>query len=237
MSLPLISIIVPILNESVALLSFYEHLSTQEPPWELIFVDASPQTILPEALQNTPKVSILQAPIGRGSQMNLGASKALGDIFLFLHVDLRLPENALHQIRNAITCGYVGGGFFKRFEPTHFLLFWNQFLLNWIRTAMFHSMVGTNGIFCQRAIFQQMKGFQEWPFLEDVDFSDRLKKQGTLKFFQTPIVVSSRKYQKDGVWKRTFKNIYILILFRFLQKNPQFLLKYYSSTTDSRVHS
>ncbi|MEK7483448.1 MAG: TIGR04283 family arsenosugar biosynthesis glycosyltransferase [Planctomycetota bacterium] len=238
----LISIIVPILNEAQGLLPFYEHLSSQESPWELILVDASATSSFPPSLQNLPQVTLLHSSLGRGKQMNVGGSASQGEILFFLHVDLRLPSKALQQIREAISHGYCGGGFFKKFTPSHFLLLVNQFFLNWIRTRLFRSMVGTNGIFCSRAVFQKMQGFREWPFLEDVDFSDRLKKQGLLKFFKTPILVSARKYQKEGVWKRTFKNIYILFLFRFLQKDPHSLVKYYasdpaSSTLDSGIIS
>lgn len=225
----LISIIVPIWNEEAFVLPFYEHLLIQEPPWELIIVNAGGPKHPLDTLAEKTNLLIVNSLPGRGLQMNIGATHAKGSIFLFLHIDLKLPPQGLFLIRKTLLQGYGGGGFFKKFVPTHFLLWINQILLNWIRASLFSSLVGTNGIFCQKDIFMKLQGFREWPFLEDVDFSDRLKRATKLKMIRKPILVSARKYQKDGVFQRTWKNIYILFLYRIRKRSPEELIQLYQN--------
>lgn len=231
----LISIIVPTYNESPQeLLAFLETIQNQEPPWELLFIEGGSklpeiQAILPPQIPTSATIQVLQSDPGRGKQMNYGSQYAKGSIFLFLHLDLRLPPSALKDLRIQLKPPYIGGGFFKKFYPSSFLLRLNEWILNRIRFQRFGSMVGTNGMFCHATLFQEIQGFPDWPFLEDVEFSDRLKKKGPLLVLSTSLLVSSRKYQKEGILKRTLKNLWILFLYRFCKRSPEELSPYYYS--------
>ena len=46
---------------------------------------------------------VIEAPRGRGPQMNAGARLARGETLLFLHADTRLPENALELVASGVS--------------------------------------------------------------------------------------------------------------------------------------
>jgi glycosyltransferase involved in cell wall biosynthesis len=61
----------------------------------------------------------LQAPRGRGLQLNAGAAAAAGDVLCFLHADVRLPPEGIDSIREALSDSRVAGGNFRiRFGET-----------------------------------------------------------------------------------------------------------------------
>src|SRR4051812_34797798 len=64
----------------------------------------------------------LIAPRGRGAQMTAGAAAARGDIFLFLHADTRLPEEADLHILAQLPGTHAWGRFDVRIAGRHALL-------------------------------------------------------------------------------------------------------------------
>src|SRR5258708_8367011 len=56
---------------------------------------------------------LVEAPRGRGAQMNAGARVASGELLVFLHADTRLPVDAARAIRDALARGDWG-----RFDVT-----------------------------------------------------------------------------------------------------------------------
>ena len=48
------------------------------------------------------RLQVLSSARGRGTQMNVGARAAGGDIFLFLHADTKLPEGYHAAIQLAL---------------------------------------------------------------------------------------------------------------------------------------
>lgn len=163
----------------------------------------------------------------RALQMNAGAFEATGDIFLFVHADMRLPPNAIGEIRNRIAEGFVGGGFMKKYEPSGVLLEFYAACLNYFYLYRMRCLVGTNAIFVTRETFQKMNGFSDFSFLEDVAFSDCLKLQGKIAVIQMPVLISSRRYFARGVLRQILTNVTILIRFKLLREDPGHLREVY----------
>ncbi len=46
------------------------------------------------------------------------------------------------------------------------------------RSLRTKSYTGDQGIFTRRSIFEQLNGHRDWPFMEDVDYSERMNKLG-----------------------------------------------------------
>ena len=78
---------------------------------EVIAVDGGSKDGTCEIIkQDFPSVRCFEtAYADRALQMNLGAFEAKSDIFLFVHADMRLPQNAVERVKEKIQLGFVGG--------------------------------------------------------------------------------------------------------------------------------
>ena len=71
-----------------------------------------------------------------------------------------------------------------------------------------------------------MGGFAPMPIMEDYEFVQRLKKQGTIHISQASLLTSSRRWQKLGILKTTLIN-QGMILGYYLKINPENLARWY----------
>ncbi len=163
----------------------------------------------------------------RSLQMNLGAFKSKSDVFIFAHIDMRFPVNAVDLVREKMSHGFIGGGFKKSYNDSTWLLKAYIYLLNQIYLAKMHCLVGTNAIFVTREIFERMKGFSEVAFLEDMIFSECLNKEGGIAIVDQPVIVSSRKYFKNGIINQILRNVRIVLGYKFLHESPVKLREIY----------
>ena len=167
----------------------------------------------------------------RALQMNLGAFEAKGDIFLFVHADMRLPTNAVAAIRTKIKAGYVGGGFKKKYEPSNGFFRIYEFFLNEFYLSLMRCLVGTNAMFVTREVFQKMNGFRDHPFLEDLIFAECLKKHGHIAVIADRVQVSSRRYFRRGILNQIARNLLILIRYKWFHQDPAELRELYEVKT------
>ena len=157
-----ISIIIPVLNEAKfieKLLAYLnEHCNLEK--FECIIVDGGSKddTIRKIKSHNGP-IKILRSDCAsRSKQMNLGASKALGQILYFLHADVIPPDNFVSEILKSIQRGYNAGCFSYQFDRPSLLLKFNS----WCTTFM-HAAIGggDQSLFIQQNAFRTLKGFDE----------------------------------------------------------------------------
>ncbi|MBA2352870.1 MAG: glycosyltransferase, partial [Burkholderiales bacterium] len=83
----MISVIIPVYNESCALPATLARLFAQGGDFEVIVVDGGSSDDTRELAMREPRVRLLVAPKGRALQMNAGAAMAKGTWLLFLHAD------------------------------------------------------------------------------------------------------------------------------------------------------
>ena len=159
--------------------------------------------------------------------MNLGAFESKSDVFIFAHIDIRLPSNAIEVVREKVQKGFVGGGFKKLYDHNTWLLRMYIYLLNQIYLTRMHRLVGTNAMFVTRETFERMNGFSEVALLEDMIFSECLNTQGRIAIVDQPVIVSSRKYFKNGVIKQILRNIRIVLGYKLLHESPVKLREIY----------
>ena len=95
---PVLSIIVPVLNEEKTIAPALWALKPfRERGAEVIVVDGGSDDATMLRARSLADQTI-KAPRGRGIQMNEGAKVARGFIFLFLHADTQLPDDADTQV-------------------------------------------------------------------------------------------------------------------------------------------
>jgi rSAM/selenodomain-associated transferase 2 len=224
---PRTSVIVPVLNERERIRSVIENVeSLPSPvPVEVVVVDGDPSGSTLSVLEQGRAVGLI-ASGGRAGQMNAGARAARGDALVFLHADTRLPEAALCRVRDALDSGCVGGAFDLAFDsgrPGVRLVG----AVGRLRSRLTRMPFGDQAQFFARDYFMDMGGYPLIPLMEDVEFMRRIKKRGgRIRIFPDRAVTSARRYQRDGVCRRTLGNWSLQIRYA-LGADPEELAKRY----------
>ncbi|MDO9516564.1 MAG: glycosyltransferase family 2 protein [Methanosarcinaceae archaeon] len=184
----MISIITPVLNEEGYVKPFLFHLNDleEEGDLELILVDGGSTDSTIDEIQEFAnfkhRLELLDARKGRGNQMNKGAEKARGDILLFLHVDSLINRGSLKIIEKELEDeAIIGGGFKQRFNDPDLFFKLVSFLGNF-RTRSTGIFYGDYGFFIKKEIFEKIGGYDDIPFLEDVEICRKAKRFGKLYY-------------------------------------------------------
>jgi rSAM/selenodomain-associated transferase 2 len=211
----MISIVVPVLNEEECVSGFCRHLSLLDGEYELVVVDGGSSDGTGTAFERCRpwfphRMVLLETLPGRGRQMNAGAQTATGEIFLFLHIDCRIPPDSLDAVEEAMAQqGVIGGGFRHAFMASDLLLSATSSVAN--RMAhRFGVFFGDFGIFIDRNVFFSIGGYDELPFLEDVEFTKKARRHGMLVQINRTIRVSPRRYVRKGRFR--LSAIYVVAL-------------------------
>jgi rSAM/selenodomain-associated transferase 2 len=206
---PLISLILPVLNEAPILAGVLSGLP-RAPDLEIILVDGGSTDATLKMAARFPHVRPLTAPQGRGAQMNAGARVARGDFFVFLHIDTSLTPDHLAALRRAARDPEIKAGAFYLHlaPPTPFLRFiaWGA---NW-RCRLFQLPYGDQAIFVRRDLFFALGGFAcRRP--EDLDLVIRLRRLTRLRLLTPPVSSSGRQWLEHGNLKTSGSHWVFLI--------------------------
>jgi rSAM/selenodomain-associated transferase 2 len=202
---PEISVIIPAANEAAALPSCLARIAGA--PNEILVVDAQSEDDTAELARAAGCLVLKSAERNRARQLNLGASKARGRIFLFLHADTFLPLGGLKKIIDAIDRrGAVGGAFSRRYRSPSWTLALTSRLAA-LRNRAIGWHLGDQGIFVRRDIFEKMNGYRDIPIFEDLDFSRRLRTCGRTVTLTPPVYSSARRFEAMGPMRRTWADI------------------------------
>ncbi len=197
-SSPVISIIIPTLNEEKTIGALLNHLHQICLGVELIVVDGgSTDSTTTIASQ---KARVLSSPPGRAHQMNCGARAASAPVLWFIHADCWIDPNALDQLREALSSpDTIGGGLTLEFD--HHTLALDYLAWSSTRRARYlHQIFGDQALFVRRSVFEQLGGFPELPIMEDLEFSRRLTRRGRLVVLPATSTASSRRFLEHGTW-------------------------------------
>ena len=224
---PSISFIIPTLNEADYIEKALRSIDIENSDIECLVVDGGSNDGTCAIVRQWPQIQIISADqSGRGYQMNLGARSATGDVFVFLHADCIMPENALVDLRKVLKSDQiVGGSFCLGFVRRHWLLQFSSFL-----SRINHPLTtyGDQAQFMRRDVFHNIQGFKEWPLMEDLEIQFRLKKKGRLVKIRRPVMSSDRRYQSPGPIFRQMLNVVLVGLF-LVGVQPARLARWYKS--------
>ncbi len=228
-----IAVIIPVLNEQEALPGLLQALMPLGFE-EIIVVDGGSRDGTVDVARTLCELMadfhfrIMSGPCGRASQMNAGAGLASADILLFLHADTHLPHNA----RQAVECAMVdqqcvGGRFDVRFTRDTGCAWMVSRLMN-LRSRLSGISTGDQTIFVRRSVFEHMGGFADIPLMEDIEFSRRLKRLGTIAALRDTVTTSFRRWEQHGPL-RTIVRMWVFRFLYWLGWDPRRLQHYYDS--------
>lgn len=226
----MISIITPVLNEKENIRIYFDHIDGLNGDFELILVDGGSSDGTLDEIEKVKKefhhpLTIVSSLQGRGLQMNKGAKAAKGDILLFLHIDSKIEADSLYIIKKRISeDDIIGGGFTHSFsDPDTFLKLTSAF--GNFRARATKIFFGDFGIFIKKDIFDSMGGYEEIPFLEDVELCRKAKKYGKLDQIDRLIITSPRRYLKKGRIRLT-AFFTLAVFLNIVGLRPKFLYRY-----------
>ncbi|GAB4372909.1 MAG: TIGR04283 family arsenosugar biosynthesis glycosyltransferase [Calditrichia bacterium] len=222
---PEISIIIPTLNESQTIGDLVNYLHHLDSTTEIIVVDGNSQD---DTFSRIPAIAKkIRAPRGRALQMNAGAARACGNVLWFLHADCRPHPYSLPAIKKVLgNSSVVGGAFEYRHDCSTLLYRVSDYLSN-RKNQLFELIYGDMGIFVRRTTFEKIGRFAEIPIMEDMDFCQRLKREGKIVILPWCMMTSSRRWIKEGPLKNILRNWLLQIGWK-MGFHPATLARYYS---------
>ncbi len=218
---PLISIIIPTLNEEKYLPNLLNSIRKQSyNKYEIIVADANSTDETVEIAKSFGAYVVSGGKPARGR--NNGAKFSNGEYLLFLDADVVLPDNFLEKAVYEFDLFYYEVATF-RFKPIsqlkidHTLFKLANILIE--RTKKIYPLAPGFCIICTRRIFRKIGGFDESLYLaEDHDFVKRASKYskfGIIK--QTNIFVSVRRLEKEGR-VNLLRKYFMVEVYRILKK-------------------
>ncbi|MBE0620698.1 MAG: TIGR04283 family arsenosugar biosynthesis glycosyltransferase [Burkholderiales bacterium] len=194
-----LSIIIPTLNEAACIAATLESLREfRRRGHEIIVADGGSSDATASLVQDLAD-RVVCSPAGRAVQMNAGARAATGDVFLFLHADSRLPEDADRLVLQGLAGGGPAWGRFDvRIDGPQPLLRLVESMMN-LRSRLTRICTGDQGIFVRREAFEAIGGFPRQELMEDIAISVRLRRLSAPLCLRRRCLTSARRWESQGV--------------------------------------
>ena len=224
------SIIIPVLHESDRINSLIDHIHylVRDNGHEIIVVDGSPGKDTVGAIRRKGVIK-LGTGKGRARQMNAGASRAKGEILIFLHADTELPARAFARIDSIMKGNrYVAGAFSLGIRSNKNILRSLARLAS-LRCRITRIPYGDQAIFIRRDYFRKIGSYQELPLMEDVELMRRIKhRRDKICILSDHVMTSARRWEEEGSLFGPVRNTILFTLF-ILRVSPEKLARFYKS--------
>jgi len=222
---PRLSVIIPTRNEASTLPLLLADLAPLRAAGaELIVVDGGSSDATREVA--AARVDrLLEAGAGRARQMNAGAAVARGDYLWFVHADTRIAGAAVRRLLAVLAERPLWGRFDVRLSGPGLALRLVGAMIS-LRSRVTGVATGDQGIFVERESFAALGGYADIPLMEDIELSRRLKRRARPRCVRPPLSTSSRRWERDGVW-RTVLFMWRLRLAYYCGVSPDQLARQY----------
>ena len=198
-----ITLIIPTYNEEKNKPKILHNIKLLNPK-EIIIVDGnslSKPKIFDERLKIISTIS------SRGIQLHTATKYSRQSWLLFLHADTKLCALNIKEIIDFIKKSPSNKiAYFKiKFDSSNFIA---RIIALWgnLRTKLFHLPFGDQCLIISQNYYKSLGGFAPIPIMEDMELMLKIPKNNKT-LLNTYIQTSFRKYEKNGVFKQSFKNI------------------------------
>jgi len=218
---------VPVLRDTAALTKLLAEPRERGDQWIVVNGDPADRSL--DALRAAhPDVRWLDTGPGRGGQLAAGAGRATGEWVLFLHADTRLPTGWRSEVtQSARQASYRWGCFRLRLDTPA----WQARIIEGavrVRVRVFRLPYGDQAMFVRRATLEALGGVPRLPLMEDVALARRLGRIGPPFRSALPAVTSARRWERDGWWRRSARNVWLLTQY-MLGAPPERLARTYQT--------
>ena len=201
---PLVSVIIPTLNEAERLPSTLERVRGVEGV-EMIVADGGSRDATRE-VAGKAGATVIEAGKGRAEQMNAGVDRAQGRYLLFLHADTLLPEGFADTVRRTLDDpATVLGAFGFRTDGVGLfmrIVEWGTY----VRSSLFSWPYGDQAVFLEKRVFRELGGFGDLPIMEYFDLVRRLRCRGRVVTAPDCVVTSARRWRRLGILRTMLRN-------------------------------
>ncbi|MFM7346853.1 MAG: TIGR04283 family arsenosugar biosynthesis glycosyltransferase [Tagaea sp.] len=225
MSFVRLTLIVPALDAAIFLPASLAALA-EAPAAERILVDGGSSDATRD-IAAAKGWRVVDAPRGRGIQLDRGAREAAGDWLLFVHADTVLAPGWHTSVREFATDpdNVARAGYFRlAFATDNPRAARVARLANW-RARTLGLPYGDQALLIARAAYEKLGGYRPLPLMEDVDFVRRIGREN-LRQLDGAAVTSPARYERDGWWRRPARNLLYLTLW-FAGVSPARLARLY----------
>jgi rSAM/selenodomain-associated transferase 2 len=196
---------------------------------EAILVDGG-STDETRAIAEAAGTHLLEAELGRGTQLEAGASAARGDWLLFLHADTVLEPGWAEEAKNFMERvnsgrrGQAAAAFQFALDDDGMMPRLMESLVA-LRCQVLALPYGDQGLLISRNLYNRLGGFRPLPLMEDVDLVRRLKRR-ELVMLKSRAVTSGERYRREGYLTRSLRNLGCILLY-YLHVPPRVLARLY----------
>ena len=219
-----IAVVIPVLGDEAELARLLRLLRLQQP--EAIVVVSGCADACAAALCREHACTYLETAANRGAQLDAGARAATAPVLWFLHADAAPPAGALRAIDAALRNGGESGCFRFAFQGPATWYKRLLALLVALRVRCGGMVYGDQGVFVRRDVYLECGGFAPLPLFEEARLVRRLRARGTFVVLPQALGVATRRWERDGWWRRTLHNRWLAIRF-MLGARPEALAASY----------
>jgi rSAM/selenodomain-associated transferase 2 len=222
---PLLSVVIPTLDEERSIAMLLEDLRALDVPHEVIVVDGGSRDAT-TAVAARLGASVIESRLGRGTQLAAGARAASAGMLCFLHADVRLHDHARRDLA-LLARSRPASAFAFRFQIDG--RGWRYRFVEFgahLRARLFQLPYGDQGLVVSRADYEAAGGYLDVPLMEDVALVDTLRRITTVRSLRSTLPVSARRWERDGPLTRMLHNWRIMIAYRLGASPHQLAARY-----------
>jgi len=204
-----ISLITPTYNEQKNVITITENISLLKPK-EVIIVDGKSTDNTRKLLKN---FKIIKTKASRGAQLKKGAEHSKQEWLFFIHADTKIHIENIKEIKCFIHKKNINkvGFFHLRFNNSSIFAY---FISKWanIRSKVFNMPFGDQCLLINRLYYESIGGYEEIDKMEDMEIMLKIPNKNKF-FFKSYVETSFNKYENNGIFTQSIKNILNQIFF------------------------
>jgi rSAM/selenodomain-associated transferase 2 len=208
-----LSIIIPTYNEAANIGDLVRYLRDKggEHVQEVIVVDGGSDDGTMDLAAQAGAQVVYCPQRCRAVQLHLGASRARGGLYYFVHADTVPPATFATDALQALQEGYLYGNYASTFVgKAQMGVNGRMTQRDWLVTRG----GGDQTLFITKEFYQELGGFDHrFVLMEDFDLVRRARRRARMCILQASVYVSTRKYLRNSYLRVSLANLIVYVSF------------------------